>query len=343
MLHIKTEPKNNKEQNPYSFFSSNNTMTETNQWYRPLLDQVLSTIEMRTNRYANHTSISTIESTPITPESITLKYYHHIKNSVDLTLDAEFFCQTTEQDLKFKHTWIFDADDTLWEDNYYYEELKKLLVKYLISHDDQLTEKEILDLIDKTETEVIAEHGFGPIGFSKSLKITCEKLHASSNKILVPEQQFFDAVITILTNLPLSVPDETIRALTALREAGHGLVLYTRGHSNVQFPKIARSELGHYFHAVAITKKKTSVELQRLIEQQITFKTEIFTYVGNSLASDIKPAVELGMRAFYFDNPNTWHFEHYHEIPEEKYTKIRQLTELLPHAIPSAKLQPYLK
>lgn len=303
--------------------------------HKPLLIKTKEAEKLREQKH--YASLSQIENVQhhgkITPQNITAYYYHAKKSGAGLQITEELFCQDDSKDLQFQHTWIFDADDTLWEDNYYYEELKKMLVNYLLKNGCTLSEKDINEEIHEADVQASQKLGFGPVSFAESLKIAFDSINAKSTVKVPKPDEFFAAVVPILTHLPLDIPEETIQMLKHLREAGHGLVLYTRGNANVQLPKIARSELGQYFHAVGITKNKTAVELRRLLETQITFKAGEVSYVGNSLKSDIKPAVEVNLRAFYFDNPNTWMFEHNVHLDKDKYryTTIKQLSELKAH------------
>ncbi len=303
--------------------------------HKPLLTKTAVAEKLREEKhYAVLSQSATKEfKGNITPQNITAYYYQAKKNGTGLQITEELYCQDDSKDLQFQHTWIFDADDTLWEDNYYYEELKKMLVNYLLSNGCTLSENDINEEIHEADVKTSQSLGFGPIGFAESLKIAFDSINQKSKVKIAKPDEFFAAIVPILTHLPLDIPVETINMLKHLRESGHGLVLYTRGNASVQLPKIARSELGQYFHAVGITKNKTAVELRRLLETQITFKAGEFSYVGNSLKSDIKPAVEVSIRAFYFDNPNTWMFEHNVHLDKEKYkyTTIKQLSELRAH------------
>lgn len=303
--------------------------------HKPLLAKTKEAEKLREQKhYATLTyTENPVHHGKITPKNITAYYYHAKKSGAGLQITEELYCQDDNKDLQFQHTWIFDADDTLWEDNYYYEELKKMLVNYLRTNGCTISEKVINDEIHDADVKTSQSIGFGPVGFAESLKIAFDSINEKSTVKIPKPEEFFAAIVPILTHLPLDIPEETIQMLKHLREAGHGLVLYTRGNASVQLPKIARSELGQYFHAVGITKSKTAVELRRLLETQITFKAGQYSYVGNSLKSDIKPAVEVNIRAFYFDNPNTWMFEHNVHLDKEKYTytTIKQLSELKAH------------
>jgi hypothetical protein len=90
-------------------------------------------------------------------------------------VDELFVAFDSSMDCSFERSWIFDADDTLWEDNLYYEEIMLELADYLIAKGAPADRQSIRDVINEIELRVVKEHGFGPRGFAISMKTAfCE-------------------------------------------------------------------------------------------------------------------------------------------------------------------------
>lgn len=259
------------------------------------------------------------------------QYFYNKSNNISNTKIANKDLWTIfsfPSNKKYDKTWIFDADDTLWEDNYYFELIIKNFIQLLIEEGVTQSAQALRHMLDNIEKDVISQFGFGPKSFHLSLEKMLADLQDTCNIKTEKIKLLLDSVIPILTHLPHKVLEETISTLSILKEKGDGLLLYTKGHFETQFSKIARSQLCHLFDGAAIVKDKTSKRLQEFIKL-IPFETGQCTSVGNSLRSDILPALEIGIDAIYFDNPNSWHLENT-QIPQKfNYETISSLTELI--------------
>ena len=69
---------------------------------------------------------------------------------------------------------IIDADDTLWENNVYFERAFDEFVAFL-DH-SLLTPREIRDVLDGIELANIRTHGYGSLNFGRNLRQTYEHL-----------------------------------------------------------------------------------------------------------------------------------------------------------------------
>lgn len=317
-----------EQANKVKFWKESHRITGAMGAHMPLLQRVKNLEALRTARYQKEIAEqSQLITGPITPNNLSLRHYHHTSSDVPLHFDENYYCVTEElAKLQFDEVWIFDADDTLWEDNYYYEQMKKMLFDHIKQYESDFDFETLMKKIDEVEHETLKTIGFGPIGFAKSLRKVAEFYVNKNSNIPMPEE-FLNAIPTLLTHLPLEVPDVTVTTLESLKKRNVGLVLYTRGKPEVQFPKIARSEIGHYFHAIQITKSKDVASLRALVDKLSVVNAKEYCYVGNSLKSDITPAVQLSMTAYYYDNPNTWHFEHC-ELSSASYVTINRLDDI---------------
>ena len=238
-----------------------------------------------------------------------------------------YFCKTVSTAESFRRTWIIDGDDTSWEDNIAYMRIIDDFIKRCLPHLQDTTEQEIRQMIDDTEEETIKEHGFGAPGFQLSLEKVFELLLAKNAAIPRPGE-LFDSIVPILKGQPETLTANTIPVLSELWRRGDGLVLYTQRPLRIQFEKIARSGLAEYFHALCVVRSKSIDSLRRL-QYDFNLDSGEFIVVGNSLRSDIEPALESGLKAVHFNNPNSWHMQNLSRLEKGKYVSIDSLTELL--------------
>ena len=243
--------------------------------------------------------------------------------------DGLFLRCSAEAAQQFDRTWIFDADDTLWEDNLFYEKIISAFGDFITGELPEVSAPIIRKIVDDIEREIVPVLGFGPLGFQKSMELAYERIRDSYGIKLARPAEILDSIIPTLCAIPQYIALDTIDAIRALRERGDGLVLFTQGDLNVQTAKVARSGLAGFFHAVAVTPRKTVDAYQKLMEK-LPFKANAVTVVGNSLASDVAPAVELGFNAIHFLNPNTWSYvnEGAGKL-QGKYRRIDKLSEVL--------------
>lgn len=243
--------------------------------------------------------------------------------------DLVVYCDADFNVAQFKRVWIIDGDDTLWEDNLYYEELAEEFATYILSHlqSAELTREEIRALLDQIEHETIPVHGFGVLGFKISLEEAYRRILEKFGDIPEPGS-IFEKTIPFLSGVPYEVDEATVATLCSLRERGDGLVLFTQGPREVQEGKIVRSGLAPSFHAVAVSNDKAVTTYERLIDL-LGVQRAVLTVVGNSIRSEIVPAIELGIEAVLFENPNTWHSMNNSSCPDREFHRVKELRELL--------------
>jgi putative hydrolase of the HAD superfamily len=240
---------------------------------------------------------------------------------------ALFTCHAIRDRRHFARTWIFDADDTLWEDNLYYEQIIGRLLDYFQSQRADIDRSSLRRVIDEVEHETIAQVGFGATGFARSLEVASERISQSLG-LTAPPREMFDSVLPILTSIPKEIPAQTLETLKQLQARGDGLILLTQGPLAVQQGKIARSAISHFFDMIAISGKKDE-DTFRAVIALFPHSGGEFVVVGNSLRSEIRPAVNLGLRAVHYLNPNTWHAGNVVDVPKDKYLSVTRLPELL--------------
>ena len=198
---------------------------------------------------------------------------------------------------------IFDADDTLWENNIYFEEAFDQFCEYL-SH-STLKPPEIRMVLNEIELANAKVHGYGSKNFGRNLDHCFKKLveRDVSAQDAAEVMRFAEAIM-----------EKPIELLPGVRETlaelatRHELLLFTKGHPAEQQAKVDRSGLGEYFSHVAIVKEKNSaayIELARHRE----FADGCSWMIGNSPKSDVNPALAAGMNAVFIPHPRTWCLE----------------------------------
>jgi putative hydrolase of the HAD superfamily len=198
---------------------------------------------------------------------------------------------------------IFDADDTLWENNIYFEDAFAQFVEFL-GH-STLTAEEIRAVLDEIELANQRTHGYGALNFGRNLRQCYEHLaeRAISRDDLDRVMSFAERIL----DLPVELMDGVAQTLEYL--AGrHELLLFTKGHPDEQRLKIDRSGLGPHFSHAAIVHEKDVASYRELLEGR-QLDTAGCWMIGNSPRSDINPALELGLGAVYIPHPRTWSLE----------------------------------
>ena len=198
---------------------------------------------------------------------------------------------------------IFDADDTLWENNVYFEQAFEEFCVYL--NHSSLTPDEIRAILDVIEIENNRIHGYGAVNFGRNLsqcylrlaeravdEHDLERVSALAHQILLQEVELMDGVA------------ETLPFLAEK----HELTLFTKGDPAEQNRKIDLSGLRPLFAHCQIVKEKNTNAYEELARVR-GFDLERTWMIGNSPKSDINPALDAGLRAVFVPHQMTWTLE----------------------------------
>jgi putative hydrolase of the HAD superfamily len=198
---------------------------------------------------------------------------------------------------------IVDADDTLWENNIYFERAFDGFVDYL-DH-STMTPRQVRDVLDEIEAANAKVHGYGSKNFGRNLQQTyrhlCER-HIEP-KDLTAVVAFAERILEQPVELIAGVP-ETLEYLASR----HDLTLFTKGNPEEQKMKVDRSGLGVYFGHTAIVKEKDAGSYRALVKDR-RMDPERTWMIGNSPKSDINPALEVGLNAVFIPHAHTWVLE----------------------------------
>jgi putative hydrolase of the HAD superfamily len=216
-------------------------------------------------------------------------------------------------------TLLIDADDTLWENNIYFERAIAKFISYL-DHKEHSRE-EVRQVLNQVEKDNIVKHGYGLHSFAHALVDTFEKL--SVNPVTPEMHEKIHSFAHEIAENPVEIIDGVEGTLSYLAEKHH-LILMTKGNFTEQSGKIDRSGLKDYFSAVEIVPEK-NVPTYKSIISKYGLPRETSWMVGNSPKSDINPALGAGINAVFVPHDNTWVLEHEEVITETGACRLLQV------------------
>lgn len=200
-------------------------------------------------------------------------------------------------------TLIFDADDTLWENNVYFEQAFDRFVDFL-DH-SHLTHSQIRDTLNEIELVNSKIHGYGSLNFGRNLQQAYQ--HLAQRSIAPDDLNRIMSFAEAILEQPLEIIPGVEQTLSAL-SSRHELALFTKGHPDEQLMKIDRSGLAHFFRHRGIVREKDTAAYERLAAEQ-GFDKAASWMIGNSPKSDINPALEAGLGAVLVPHERTWVLE----------------------------------
>ncbi len=195
---------------------------------------------------------------------------------------------------------LMDADDTLWENNIYFEQAIHAFLEFL-DH-SRLSREEVRAVLDEVERLM----GYGSANFTKSLVETYHRL---------AEKDFQEEDLEQVRRFGEQIRSQPLQLLEGVRETlnylspRHDLFLLTKGDSEEQKLKVERSGIEEYFKQVVIVPEKDVTTYHRIVSE-LRLDPPRTWMVGNSPRSDINPALAAGLNAVYIPHPHTWHLEH---------------------------------
>jgi putative hydrolase of the HAD superfamily len=226
-------------------------------------------------------------------------------------------------------TLLIDADDTLWENNVYFERAIADFISFL-NHRER-TPAEIREILNDVERECIVSHGYGLHSFAHSLVKTFERL---SVEPLTPAlHETIHGFARTIAEQPVQILPRVPETLQYLSSRRHQLILVTKGDLKEQSGKVQRSGLKQYFSAVEIVAEKHVLEYRAIVGRYELAAGQTWM-VGNSPKSDINPALGAGINAIFVPHDDTWVLEH-EELaspqPPGQLLVIRSFAELVDH------------
>ena len=221
----------------------------------------------------------------------------------------------------------FDADDTLWINEPYFQETEKkfcaLLEDYLPHHS---TSQELF----KTEIANLSLYGYGVKGYILSmieaaLRITNNTLDVViTEKIIQYGKELLERPIEMLEGV-----EDVLKALSGK----YRLVVATKGDLLDQERKLKKSGIEHYFHHTEIMSDKQEKDYVKLI-RHLDIPPSAFLMIGNSLKSDVLPVLAVGGHGIHVPYHTTWaHEQVSHHIDHPNFKQVSQITEILTYLL----------
>lgn len=212
----------------------------------------------------------------------------------------------------------FDADDTLWQNETWFRLTQDRFLQALASHADP---QHLRERLEAAERRNLAYYGFGVKGFTLSMIETAVEVTDGR----VPASVIADLIALgrELLEHPMELLPQVRGTVSAL-SAEFRLVLITKGDLLHQERKLAQSGLGDLFHGVEIVSDKTETTYRQAFSRHGTGADQAMM-VGNSLKSDVLPALSAGAWAVHVPHDLEWSFEaapvptghrRFHAIPD---------------------------
>lgn len=211
-----------------------------------------------------------------------------------------------------KQTIIFDLDDTLIHCNKYFHKavdafcsnMNNWFSKYNIGLLEIKSKQQEIDI------ERVIREGFADTHFSTSLIDTyCYFSKETGRNKDKKEEQWINEIGESAYEKDLECYPSMIDVLNCLKEQGHNLYLYTAGNPIIQKRKIERVNIGDYFEErIFVTPHKNAQVLEGIIKKERLDKQNTWM-IGNSMKSDIMPAVEAGIKAIYIPGLFEWSYD----------------------------------
>jgi len=226
------------------------------------------------------------------------------------------------------HTLLIDADDTLWENNVYFERAIARFISFLNHH--EFSPEQVREVLNDVERECIVKHGYGLHSFAHALVDTFERL---SPKPVTPELHAQVMSFTdIIQNHNIEFLPKVPETLEYLKQK-HRLILVTKGAHEEQSGKVERSGVRKHFESVEIVAEKNAATYSHLADKYDCNHAHTWM-IGNSPKSDINPALAAGMNAVFVPHGDTWILEHeeVNAAPEgQKLLIVGRFAELREH------------
>ncbi|OPB98713.1 HAD family hydrolase [Elizabethkingia meningoseptica] len=222
-------------------------------------------------------------------------------------------------------TIAFDADDTLWVNEPYFQDAEKEFCKLL---QDYLPEHSVSEELFKTEMKNLHLYGYGVKGFMLCMIETIGRISddAASLKLVNKTIELGHELL----QKPIQLLDGVQNTLESL--AGkYKLVVATKGDLLDQERKLKNSGLVDFFHHIEIMSDKQTNDYKKLLKH-LDCTPDHFLMLGNSVKSDIMPVLDLGGYAAHIPYHTTWaHEQHETTLQHDNFVELKRIDHILQH------------
>jgi putative hydrolase of the HAD superfamily len=219
----------------------------------------------------------------------------------------------------------FDADDTLWVNEPYFQETEEKFCELLSPY---LSRHTLSQELFKTEIGNLKLYGYGIKGYILSMIEAALKISNNNisneiiEKIILYGKELLEKPIELIEGV-----EETLETL----KSRYKLVVATKGDLLDQRRKLHNSGLGAYFHHIEVMSDKQEADYQDLVKRLDIHPSE-FLMIGNSLKSDVLPVLGIGGHAFHIPFHTTWAHEKIdHKVEHENFRDFEHIRQVLSH------------
>lgn len=218
----------------------------------------------------------------------------------------------------------FDADDTLWENQAYFDEAQSKFTEAVTGYVDPGHAR---DELFKTEIRNLDTLGYGVMAFTMSMIETALRLSGDT----IPSSrihEIYNIGREMLMNPATPYPEveETLGEIAATRP--YKLIVITKGNTTDQENKLERSGLTRFFSHIEIVPDKTEEAYAKIIDV-LGINPDELLMTGNSFKSDIAPVLNLGGYGVHIPSKSIWQHEVIEEFDHPRLFRIRHFRELL--------------
>ena len=218
----------------------------------------------------------------------------------------------------------FDADDTLWDNEPFFLDVEKKMCEILSPFGSA---EEISAQLFKTEMANMDDYGYGAMAFTLSLVENAVKVsHGQVPATDIARIVELGRTLLRLKATPLEGVEETLRQLKA--SGRYRLAVFTKGELLTQEHKLERSGLMPYFDNILIVSDKTKQQYTDLCRTLNVAPSELMT-VGNSLKSDVLPALNIGAWAVHIPYHVMWQHEVIDDFDHSRMFRIEKFSEII--------------
>ena len=217
----------------------------------------------------------------------------------------------------------FDADDTLFINETYFDETEK---KFCGLMEDYLSHQGISKELFKVEIYNLKLYGYGIKGYILSMIEAAMTISNNTlpveiiEKIIQYGKELLEKPIVLLDGV-----EETLKAL----HGKYKLVVATKGDLLDQRRKLHNSGLGHYFHHIEVMSDKQEIDYNDLL-QRLEIQPSEFFMIGNSFKSDVLPLLAIGVYAGHIPFHTTWAHEKIdHKVEHKNFRSFATITQVL--------------
>lgn len=222
----------------------------------------------------------------------------------------------------------FDADDTLWINEPYFQETERKFCELL---EDYLPHHSVAKELLRTELENLALYGYGVKGFMLSMIETALKVSNKTISLDVVERAI--GLGKELLAKPIELLEGVEDVLRGL-QPHYRLVVATKGDLLDQERKLKNSGVAHYFHHIEIMSDKQEGDYRKLIRHLDIQPAELLM-IGNSLKSDILPVLQIGGHGYHVPYHTTWAHEVVsHQVEHPNFKELQNISEVLAYLLP---------